>query len=187
MTKYWDQAGRENTEQTCALALERAGELGIGHIVVASNTGYTARYLVGKIPGLAVVTHHVGFREPGGDEMSKEERDFLAGQGARVVTASHLFGAVDRAVTSKFGGLYPGGLIAHTLRTFGQGTKVCLEIASMALDAGAIPWGEDVIAIGGTGRGADTAMVIRPEHAKEFFHTQVREIICKPRDWEVRK
>lgn len=187
MTKYWSHAGRENTEQTCALAVQRAEELGIEQIVVASNTGYTARYLTGKIPGLAVVTHHVGFREPGDDEMAAVERDYLAAQGARVVTASHLFGGVERAVTSKFGGLYPGGLIANTLRLFGQGTKVCLEIGTMALDAGAIPWGKEIIAIGGTGRGADTALVLRPAHAKEFFHTQVLELICKPRDWEVRK
>ncbi len=186
MTKYWEQAGKENTEDTCALAVERAAQLGIKHIVVASNTGYTARFLLGKVAGLAVVTHHVGFREPGDDEMSPQERDYLADQGAKVVTASHLFGAIDRAASTKFGGVYPGGLIAQTLRTFGQGTKVCLEIASMAVDAGAIPWGEDVVAIGGTGRGADTAMVIRPAHAKDFFNTQVLEIICKPRNWEVR-
>ncbi len=186
MTEYWQQAGKENTEATCALAIKWAAEKGIKHIVVASNTGYTARYLVGKIPGLTVVTHEVGFREPGDDEMSRDERDYLAAQGAKVVTATHLFGGVDRAASTKFGGVYTGGLIAHTLRTFGQGTKVCLEIASMALDAGAIPWGEDVIAIGGTARGADTAMVIRPAHAKEFFSTQVREVICKPLNWEVR-
>lgn len=186
MTEYWPQAGKENTEATCALALKRAEELNIRDIVVASNTGATARFLVGKVENLVVVTHHVGFREPGQDEISQEERDYLRSQGARLVTATHLFGGIDRAVANKFGGVYPGGMVAQTLRLFGQGTKVCLEIATMAMDAGALPWGRDVIAVGGSGRGADTALVLRPTHAKTFFDTKVLEVICKPRDWEVR-
>ncbi|MGI6364292.1 MAG: pyruvate kinase alpha/beta domain-containing protein [Bacillota bacterium] len=186
MSKYWPEAGKANTEATCALALQRAQELKIRDIVVASNTGETARFLVGKVENLVVVTHHVGFREPGQDEMSQEERDFLSSRGVRLVTATHLFGGIDRAVANKFGGLYPGGMVAQTLRLFGQGTKVCLEIATMAMDAGALPWGRDVIAVGGSGRGADTALVLRPTHAKNFFETKVLELICKPRDWEVR-
>ena len=186
MGEYWPVSGKGNTLATCALALKRAGELNIQDIVIASNTGETARLLAGKVENLVVVTHHVGFRAPGEDEMTPEERDYLTGQGVRLVTASHLFGGIDRAVTNKFGGSYPGGLVAQTLRLLGQGTKVCLEIATMAMDAGAMPWGRDVIAVAGSGRGADTALVLRPSHAKTFFDTQVREIICKPRDWEVR-
>ena len=72
MSKYWPEAGKANTEATCALALQRAQELKIRDIVVASNTGETARFLVGKVENLVVVTHHVGFREPGQDEMSRK-------------------------------------------------------------------------------------------------------------------
>lgn len=66
------------------------------------------------------------------------------------------------------------------MRMFGQGLKVCVEIAIMALDAGFIPFGEDVIALGGTSRGVDTAVIIRPAHANKVFETSVREVICKP-------
>jgi hypothetical protein len=186
MTRYWPGAGKEYTESTCALALSRAGELGIQHIVAASNTGFTARFLVGKTPNLVIVTHHVGFREPGGDEMPPEEREYLTARGVHLITASHFFGGIGRAVTAQFGGLYPGGIVAQSLRTFGQGTKVCLEIATMAADAGAIPVDQEIIAIGGTGRGADTALVLLPAHGKNFFATQVLEVISKPRNWEVR-
>lgn len=186
MGEYWPVSGKANTQATCAMALKRAEELAIQDIVIASNTGETARLLVDKVENLVVVTHHVGFREPGQDEMTRGEREHLTDRGVRLVTASHLFGGIDRAVSNKFGGSYPGGLVAQTLRLLGQGTKVCLEIATMAMDAGVLPWGRDVIAVGGSGRGADTAIVLRPTHAKTFFDTQVREIICKPRDWEVR-
>jgi hypothetical protein len=63
---------------------------------------------------------------------------------------------------------------------FGQGVKVCVEIATMALDAGMIPYGEDVIAVGGTGTGADTAVILRPSHAASIFDTWISEILCKP-------
>lgn len=181
MAVLFEAPGRHNTEEVARLALKRAGELGIVCIVVASNTGYTADFFVGKGPKTVVVTHHVGFREPGFDEMSPETRERLKTQGAEVLTTTHLFANVERAVTNKFGGLYPGGLIAHALRMFSQGTKVAVEIAVMALDAGLIPYGEPVIAVGGTRRGADTALVLIPAHAHSIFDTQILEIICKPR------
>jgi uncharacterized protein len=70
-------------------------------------------------------------------------------------------------------------VVADTLRMFGQGIKVCVEIAAMAADAGLIPAG-DVIAVGGTGRGADTAAVIAADFSNRFFNIKVREILAKP-------
>lgn len=177
---YFETKGPVNTAEVAKLAIQRARELGINHIVVASNTGETARHFLGQGLTITVVTHHVGFREPGVDEMPPEARQELTAAGAHLLTTTHLFGNVERAITSKFGGLYPGGIISATLRCFGQGTKVAFEIATMALDAGLIPHGEPIIAIGGSGRGADTALVMKPAHAKDFFDTEVLEVICKP-------
>ena len=71
--------------------------------------------------------------------------------------------------------------MAHTLRLLGQGFKVCVEIAIMAMDAGQVPANREIIAIGGTARGADTAIIITPAHSQDFFATDVKEIICLPR------
>jgi hypothetical protein len=73
-------------------------------------------------------------------------------------------------------------LVANTLRILGQGMKVCVEIAAMAADGGLIPC-EDVIAVAGTGRGADTVVVIRANSSNNFFQIKVREILAKPRDF----
>jgi hypothetical protein len=40
---------------------------------------------------------------------------------------------------------------------------------------------EQVIAIAGTGKGADTAVVLKPANAQTFFDLEVLEILCKPR------
>ncbi|MGB4326764.1 MAG: pyruvate kinase alpha/beta domain-containing protein [Bacillota bacterium] len=180
MTVYFEVPGRHNTEQTASIALNRAQELGIKHIVVASNTGYTAEFFTGKGVNLTCVTHQQGFREPGTNEMSQEMRENLTNQGVNVLTTTHLFGNVERAVTNKFGGLYPGGIISHTLRMFSQGTKVAVEIAVMALDAGMIPYGEPIVSVAGSGGGADTALVLIPSHSNTVFDTQILEILCKP-------
>jgi hypothetical protein len=51
----------------------------------------------------------------------------------------------------------------------------------MAADAGLIRTDEDAICIGGTGGGADTAVVLQPSNTHTFFETRIKEIICKPR------
>ena len=164
---------------------KRAEELGINYLVVASNTGKTALELYKEASNKKIicVTHHVGFTGPGIDEMGKPMREKLQQLGIEVYTATHLMAGIDRSVRKQFGGLYPGEIVANTLRLFGQGVKVGVEIAVMALDAGLIPYGEDVIAIGGTSNGADSAIVVRPAHSNEFFATRIEEIIAKsPRE-----
>ena len=52
----------------------------------------------------------------------------------------------------------------------------------MAADAGLIKAGEQAIAIGGSGRGADSAIVVRASNTHTFFNTRILEIICKPRE-----
>jgi hypothetical protein len=72
--------------------------------------------------------------------------------------------------------------MADTLRLFGQGIKVAVEVAVMAADAGALT-GNDIISIGGSGRGADAALVLKPAHQNNFFDMRIREVICKPRSF----
>lgn len=180
---YWEKAGKENTERTVELAVKRAKELGLRHLVVASNTGSTASLCLDRGLEVVCVTHHVGFAGPGKDEMPAEMRAKLAAAGVKVLTTTHLMAGLDRALRLKFGGLYPSEIIAASLRLLGQGVKVAVEISCMALDAGLIPYGQEVVAVAGTNGGADTAIVVLPSHSHTFFQTRVKEIICKPRDF----
>ncbi len=179
---HWEQKGKINTAATAELALKRAQELNIRQIVVASNSGYTVEQFLDKGVDVICVTHHIGFMSPGEDETPPQVRHKLAEKGVKVLTTTHLLAGVDRAVRNKFGGLYPAEMIALSLRMLGQGVKVCVEIAGMALDAGLIPYGQEVIAVAGSATGADTAVVIVPAHSNQFFDTKVKEIICKPRE-----
>jgi hypothetical protein len=178
----WEKKGPQNTASTVKAALDRARELGIKHLVVASNSGETAGKFLDQGVQVVCVTHHVGFAAPGENEMTLEKRQELQEKGAQVLTTTHLLAGVDRALRLQFGGVYPAEIIASALRMFGQGVKVCIEIASMALDAGLIPYGEEIISVAGSARGADAACVIVPAHSNDFFKTVVKEIICMPRE-----
>ena len=177
---YFDRTGKINTQKTADLALQAARERGIGHIVIASNSGESAKILAGKGPKIVCVTQVYGFSEKGKNAMLAETMASLTAEGIQIVTASHVLSGVERSLSTVFGGVYPAEIMAHTLRMFGQGTKVAVEVAVMALDAGLIPFGERIISIGGTGRGADTALIMTPSHAQYVLETRIHEFICKP-------
>ena len=63
---------------------------------------------------------------------------------------------------------------------FGQGTKVCVECATMACDCGAIPSGEPVIAVAGSAEGADTVIILKAANTHRILETKICEILCKP-------
>lgn len=178
---YFDSPGSQNSKQTAELALSAARQYGIKDIVVASRTGGTVE-LFGYPDdiNLICVTHAFGFHENGTNSMSRETRQALEAKGVRVITATHVLSGVERALSTKFGGINPVEIIAHTLRLLGQGVKVAVEIATMAADAGLIKPGVPVIAVGGTRDGADTAIILRAAHANRFFETKIDRIICKP-------
>ena len=181
-TVYFENPGRENTDEALRIARHRAEELGIKSILVASTTGDTAVRAMDAFQGLRVivVTHVTGFPAPDVQEFTEESRQTVESKGGIIVTAAHAFTGISRAMSNKYGAPGPGYIISDTLRTFGQGMKVAFEIALMAADAGVVRTDEDVVSIGGTGRGADTAIVLSPVHTHNFFDLKVKEILCKP-------
>lgn len=180
---YFEKPGPENTLKTIELALEATKNDNVEYVVVASNTGETAALLAKKNGGIGkivCVTHAYGFKEKGKNEMTTEIRRKLEEDDVLVFTSSHVLSGVERGISKKSQGMYPAEIMANTLRMLGQGVKVCVEISIMALDAGLVPYGEKIVAIGGSGTGADTAVVITPSHANEVFATKIHRVICKP-------
>jgi len=180
---YFEAAGTENTDETLRLAKARAGELGINTIVVATTVGDTGVKAAEAFKDctVVVVTHTTGFKGPNTQELTAENRQAIERLGAHIFTGGHAFGGIAHAARKSFNTYVLGDFMANTLRMFGQGVKVAIEISVMAADAGLVATDEEVIAIGGTGRGADTAVVLNPAHGHDVFSVRVKEIICKPR------
>ncbi|MEM3384210.1 MAG: pyruvate kinase alpha/beta domain-containing protein [Nitrososphaeria archaeon] len=182
---YFDKPGPENTEETIKAAYERAIELGIKDIVVASSYGRTALKVIEYFDvnqfNVVAVTICEGYKDMGWT-ISKEEKEKLLSKGIKVYTGVHsLDGDVSSAFAERFKGFSVNEIVTQTLYRFGQGLKVCVEIVLMAADAGLIPVDRDVIAIAGTDRGADTAIVVKPAYSRKFLELKIKEIIAKPR------
>lgn len=184
---YFSRSGPENTLPTVERAVERARELEIEHLVVASSSGETGLLLLEKARekrysgNIVVVTYHAGFG--GGDEwsLSPSKEEALRKHGAVVVRSLHALSGVSRSFRERFGGLSIPEVIAESFRRISEGFKVAVEVTLMAADAGAIPTTSDVIALGGKGRGVDTAILLRPAHQNSFFQLKVKEILCLPK------
>lgn len=182
-TIYFEQPGPQNTEYTLEAARQRAEQLEVQAVLVASTTGETGARAVEVFRGykVVVVTHSTGFRGPNTQELLPEHRATIEESGGHILTCQHAFGGISRAVRKKLGTYLTDEIVAYTLRTFGEGMKVCLEIALMAADAGLVTVGKPCIAVAGTGRGADTAVVLIPANVQTFFDLRVMEVLAKPR------
>lgn len=182
---YFEEKGKINTEQCIKLAIEAAKERNIKHIVVATSTGDTAKLLkeVCEDINVVCVTLAYGYGNPGENKITKEAIEELNSNGFKVLSTTHVLSGAERALSNKFGGISPVEIMAYTLRMFGQGTKVAVEVAVMAMDAGLIPAGEEIIAIAGSGKGADTALIMLPAHASNILENKITEIICKPKNF----
>ena len=181
-TTYFENPGEENTEEVLRIVRQRAGELGIKNILVASVRGDTAVRAIDALQGLRVivVTSVTGCYTPNIQEFTEENKKIVESRGGIVFTSTHAFGGLSLAMREKFNTYVLGEVIADTLRIFGQGMKVACEIALMAADAGLVRTDEDVISIAGTVLGADTAVVLRPVNSNDFSDLKVKEILCKP-------
>lgn len=179
---YFEQPGEVNTEATLKRAALRVEELKIRQVVLASASGQTALKAaeIFRDCQLVVVTHSTGFYRPNHQEMPAGVRRQLEEKGIRVLTCQHAFGGVNRAVRKKLGTYQLDEIIAFTLRTFGEGMKVAIEVSLMAADAGLLETGQPCLALGGTEKGVDTAILLKPVNAQNFFDLRIMEILAKP-------
>ncbi len=178
---YFEKPGPTNTLRTLEIAAERAEELDIKSIVVPTTSGATGLKALNyfKNRNIIFVTHSTGFLKPDFQQLLPESRENIELAGAKILTCQHALGGVGRAVRKKLATYQLEEILAYTLRVFGEGTKVAVEITLMAADAGLISTLEPCLSLGGTGQGVDTAVLLRPAHAQNFFDLRILEILAK--------
>lgn len=185
---YFDFCGESNTEKVLELTKERAEELRIKKVVIASETGLSAMKAVKILDNLDIIVVtsamgtvventgmgnlHIGITE-------KEIFNELKGQ-CTIVRGTDPF----HNINAPFG-MSIGEIVRAVLYCISAGIEVCMLSVLMATDHGVLKKGEDIVACAGSFVGLDTACVIRACNSVDFFKRNgmvVEEIICKPRD-----
>ena len=183
-TVLFDKPGEINTDNTLNIAFEYAMKLKSKTVLVPSSRGVVARRAAELKPDsvrLIIFTHHVGYYHDDEDEFEPGLRQWLRKQGIEVVTMTHAFAGIDRGMRKIFKGIYPTEIFALALRTMGEGFKVAVEIAAMAADAGLVSTKDVVVSLGGTARGVDTAILIKPAHTRNIWTTRPIHFLCRPK------
>ena len=101
---YFDAPGPGNTDDVFRIARARSEQLGIKNILVASTTGQTGAKAAEFFRGsrLIVVTHSAGFRGPNTQELVEENRQKIERNGGMILTTTHAFSGLSRAMRKTF-------------------------------------------------------------------------------------
>jgi hypothetical protein len=165
---YFEEPGEQNTQEVLKAVFERMEETGIRTVLVASTTGKTgltfAKAMEGKAKLITISYEKVS------DGLKKNIEDL----GAIMLDNQPLLLREHAQELRK------------ALYAFGQGMKVCVEDAIIAVEVGVVEPYQDVISVAGTDKGADTAIIVRTTKLEERMspdfnkRLEIREIICMP-------
>lgn len=182
---YFEKQGKANTEACLQIVKDAIENHKYKYLVIASVTGNTGILFSGALKDsgvkIVVVTHSAGYKLPNSIEITEEAKKKIEETGAKIYMGTMLTHSIETSFSSKYSGIYPTLIVAHTLRRFGEGTKVCCEISMMAVDSGLIPEDEEMLAVAGTASGVDTVLLIKSSASKRFLDLKVLEILAKPR------
>lgn len=170
---YFGKGGPRNTQATLDAALERAAEVKPDALVVASTSGKTALRAARIFAGTGIRVIAVPFQKSLWKAYGAPDPK-LAAQCRRLGVEF----LPDEPAVIMLDSAHPD--VVNAWRTVSEGFKVGLQIASMCVDTGLLKSGARVIAVGGSGQGADTATVLQTFGFADVLKSRVLEIIAKP-------
>jgi len=184
---YFEKGGPHNTDKALEIAKRYADEFNIKDIVLASTTGTVAEKASQVFNpneyNIVIITHAYYFvNSSTRQEFPEEKLKELKNKGLKFHIGTHAMSGIERGLRiNKEAWIFVDMLAKMLGWHFGQGVKVCIEIASTVVDAGLIPdLDRDIIVVAGKGRGADTVCLIKPAPTSEFKELRVKAILAKP-------
>lgn len=205
MVVFFDKPGPENTNKVIEAAKRRVEDGDIQHVIVASITGLTALKVAEALRNTN--THIVCVSSPPWYKAINPSGPMSVWPSVRGRTREKLkqLGVEIAERTPSpfdgFNGFYfitdakvplLGKIFAEILRMIGgQGFKTAVEVALMAVDGGYVPPREIAVSIGGTGEGADAAIVVKTTYSPAMLYEakedrlEIREILAMPmkKEW----
>ena len=189
---YFEASGFANTSSVIEAVRERMSVGDVEMVVVPVTTGKTAELFAqelkdkGKIVSISedeamVACKRIAYQDQGllGRLVRKRLETAMQESDRRLRRE-----ALDMTFLPFCGETYTA--VRETLYAFGQGMKVAVEVSVAAVEVGKVRPYSKIIAVGGTGEGTDTAIVVRASPQKEAFgrdlkkRLSIQEIIAMP-------
>jgi hypothetical protein len=188
---YLDEPGEKNTKLVIEAVSQRLEVSGIRTVIVASTSGETAVAFARSLKGKAelICVSEAPYRREWGEEwpcLKQEFKQELEGLGVTIIDKAPYIFHNSVLEAAKWPSAFPERLVKETLYSFGQGMKVAVEVALTGVSCGYVTPYEDVIGVGGSSKGADTAIVLRATYPASLFdkdpakRLEIREIIAMP-------
>lgn len=162
---YFDSGGKQNTEETLQLAKKYAIEHQIKKVVVASTTGSTAKAAYELFSDTPIKLISVGH---GRGRYDEDVISLLENKGYSVIFDDDISAEYDSAIFRKFSRICAGA-------------KVAVQCVQIAANVDLLDDDEEVVSVGGTSRGADTAIVIKAAKSDRFGSREIERTLCRPR------
>jgi hypothetical protein len=190
---YFQNPDEDNTELVVEAVTKAVERGGIRDLVVSSTSGKTAAIFARSLKDEARIIcvsesayrSEWGWEYPCMDQKAKEE---LEGLGVIVLDKVPYVLQSSIYESSKYNVPVPETTFRDTLFAFGQGMKVAVEVVLTAVACGVLDPYKYVIGVGGSGKGADTAIVLRSTFPATVFakekkkRLEIREILAMPLD-----
>jgi hypothetical protein len=188
---YFDEPGEENTQLVIEAVFQRLEAGGIKKVIIASTSGKTAVEFARSLKGKAdlVCVSESPYRREWGEQWPCLKQAFkreLEKLGVAIIDKAPYVLHSSALEAARWPNTSPERLVKETLYTFGQGMKVAVEVALTAVSCGCVAPYEDVIGVGGSSKGADTAIILRATYPASIFdkdpakRLEIREIIAMP-------
>jgi hypothetical protein len=188
---YFEEPGEENTQLVIEAVSQRLEVGGIRKVIVASTSGETAVEFASSLKSKAelICVSQSPYRREWGEEwpcLQQQFRQELEGFGATIIDKAPYIFHNSVLEAARWPNVFPEQMVRETLYSFGQGMKVAVEVALTGVSCGYVTPYEDVIGVGGSGKGADTAIVLRATYPASLFdkdpakRLEIREIIAMP-------
>ena len=142
---YFEKGGHHNTDKALEIAKKYADEFNIKDIVLASTTGTVAEKASQTFNpneyNIVIITHAYYFvNSSTRQEFPEEKLKELRNKGLKIHIGTHAMSGIERGLRiNKEAWIFVDMLAKMLGWQFGQGVKVCIEIASTVVDAGLIP------------------------------------------------
>lgn len=162
---YFESGGEQNTEATLQLAKQYALEHQIKKVVVASTRGNTARTAYELFSDTPIKLISVGH---GRGAYDSNIVSLLESKEYSAIFDDDIEAEYDSAIFRKFSRICIGA-------------KVAVQCVQIAANVDLLDDDEEVVSVGGTGRGADTAIVIQAAKSDRFGDREIQKILCRPR------